>query len=1238
MVVKSLTMKEGGGALLYDLLKRCLVTLLVVQLALPLSLRAEGVREPEFVAQPEREEGQLPAGMAEIIADLEQADEHTPVRDVPDPFHLTQQYLVVMRGDGNSSDRYHLAGTEGGLPRIPPQPNKVQAANFNGKLALRYRHAVHVIESITPALIAYDRELLVVIATDGVVYALDMTFARRELFKAPLPVHKLPLLIESEDLSGMQAGFITRGFNLLTHALTEQDTVQPLSTAKRFAAGDLVLWREHEQKRVLISAVERDFIVTAINNGNYLLASLAYATRTDSPLALRVALDQEKQHRRDKQLAAQETASEEAAQVLAAQETASEEAAQVLAAQETASEEAAQVLQNMNVKRLQAMLLDDVEMNNYRDSFTYAHWQCDYLLLQKQAEVTIKNLKNKFIKDPTTKKQIATLEQQLRSGDLGGSWIMLSKLYVEETRDLLIDRINALQQVDTPEAQAKITELEAIVASKDFQRIWHEPHLLADTGTASLSPFRQRVRREVYKHLNGESLQHIASTILGLGVLGAAGWGAARALKTGFSLKRLLYPDPLRTKDLAVGGAASKSAYVSAIKTNYRRYALIATGLGIALIPTVALLGWLSARGSGEDWDFRKQLTLIGIRTYATLALPLWHYLANITGQKTLMPSLAARVSPFTTVNGSSPLGESVGLAPGEAVRVGVQVPFMQDNDDEALRRRAISALQRQQARAQALGWEMAARAIWQEWAKGQQLDDITYHDLVNTVQQSGFQQRWKRMAVGLEAEIAKLQREGVFPDLRTTTYERVHGFIAKTKPHLLDSAYHDSRLRSAGHTLRRWGSNTTRAFATVATDNVDFLRVVDPDDFIATTVWRSFMIDFFTVVFYEPMLGVRARTFGNVDDLQKLAATNKFPFWHLEHRFTVIDQIYVYQISVQGRLSLLFQMLEKVKESNYSPLEEVLLVGKDNPQGFAAGLLDLGGSSLDLRNVDYGSRYVRNLWITGTMMQAALLWTIVGRGLIAKVAIGGLLPQFLFNTFWAMWGFSWPWIAYYSSEHLRDKKHTIRLGMLMQAKVQLRTSIDRNDAAGMQRGYQALLAVYRDFEVALPTTLVREVKQVEDDLGIAAAQRLTSTELMPYFATLTQMAESDDRVEKRNIYRNIIAHIESEQQPETLSREDAERVLNFVMLNPPFPTSLNETVSRLGVLGGAIVTTVMGSRFFLRSFDKNSIKGVLPYVIGGAGIYTAVWLLLEKQRARKIWNFIREDMLGYPPDRAKEY
>ena len=1203
--------------MLHDLLKRYLVALLVVQLSCPLSLRAEGaeVSQPEFFAQYEsKSTGEpLPAEMAAIISELEQADEHTPVRDIPDPFHLTQQYLLVMRGEGNRSDRYHLAGTEGGLPRIPPQPNVVKAVNFDGKLALRYKHGVHVIESIAPALIAYDRELLVVIATDGVVYAIDMTFARRELFKAPLPVHKLPLIIKSEDLSGLQAGFITRGFNPFTHVLTEQDTVQPLGTSQRFTAGDFILWREREEKRVLVSVVERDIIVTAINNGNHLLGSLAFALRKDMLPELKGALVHERQ-----------LGQRVNAQQLDNYQTESSAATEL-------------VLQNMDVKRLQAMLLDDVEMNNYRDSFTYAHWQRDYLLLKKQAAVTVADLKNKLIKDPTTKKQIATLEKQLQSGDLGGSWIMLSKLYVEEARDLVIDRINALKLAGTPGAQAKITELEKIVSAKDFQRLWHEPQLFANTEER-LEPSRLRVSRFFYKHLSGENLRHLASSVLGIGGLGVLSYAALRALKTGFSLARYWPPAPLRIKDLPRSVLKIGDAQVSAIRVGYRRYLTVATVIGVAIIPAVIAVGWLAARGSGEDWDFRRQLTLMGIRAYAMLSQPFWHYLADLARQKTLMPSLAAKVSPFTEVRGSSSLGASIGLTPSESVRVGWQPFSQQGEDEEMLRRRAISVLQQQRVKAQGLGWEMAARVIWKEWLQERTQGDMAYDDLTEVLQQSGFQQRWKRLAVVLEVEVAKLQREGVFPDLRTVSYERVHDFIVRTKPHLLDVAYHDNMLHQADRVVRGAGGKALAFFATVATDNINFLRTADPDGFVASEIWRSFMIDFFTVVALEGTFASRSKVFGSADDLQNLMATNKFPFMHLQHRYTISDQIYAYQIRGQGRYSLIFQTLEKIKESNYTPLEETLLVGKENPQSFAAGLIDLGGNSLDLRNADYGSRYVRDLSVTTAMMQSAILGTIFNRAIVAKVAIGSVFPQFFFKLFWGMWGYAWPWIVYYSSAHLREKKHDIRLGMLMQAKVQLRKAIDRDDADNIMDGYRALIDVYRSFKVGVPPMLKREVELVEADLHISNEERLSSLELLPRLALLVQMAESDDPVEKREIYRSLVAQVDNKQPSQNLNRAEAERVLRFVLLNPPFPTSLDNKVNYLGVGIGAVATTLMASWFFRDSFNFSKIREVLPYMLAGSAVYAGTWLLLEKKRTRKIWNFIREDVLGYPPDRAAQY
>lgn len=1206
----------------YDLCKRCLVALLVVQVALP--LRAEGVFQPErselasgkkpewSAAVRESVQQQLPAEIGAIITELEQADEHTPVQGIPDPFHLTQQYLIVMRSNGNSSDRYHLAGTEGGLPRIPPQPSMVKVVNFNGKLALRYKHGVHVIESIAPALIAYDSELLVVVSTDGVVYALDMTFARRELFKAPLPVHKLPLVIESEDLSGLQSGFITRGFNPFTHALTERETVQPLSATQRFTAGDLVFWRERAEQRVLVSVVERDIIVTTINNGNHLLGNLAFALRKDMSPELKGALAHERQlgQRVD-------------AQQLGSYQTQSSAATE-------------QVLQAMDVKRLQTILLDDVALNTYRDDFTYAHWQRDYLLLKKQAEITVRNLKRKLIKDGTTKKHIAALEQQLLRGDFGTSWIMLSKLYVEEAKDLVIDKINILKDADTPAARAKITELEKILAANDFQRLWNEPQLFTDTE-ARLDSARLRVSRFFYQHLSGDNLRHLASSALGIGGLGVLSYATLRALKTGFSLAHYWPPAPFKVKDLHVH-TASSSARVNAIKVNYRHYLKIATVLGVAIIPAVAAVGWLTARSSGEDWNFRRQLTLMGIRAYATLSQPFWHYLADVAGQKTLMSSLAAKISPFTEVHGSSALGASIGLAPSESVRVGWQPLSQHGTDGEALRRRAISALQQQRARAQGLGWEMAARVVWKNWLQERTGLDNTYDDLTAVLQQAGFQQLWKKLAVGLEDEIVKLQREGVFSDLRTTTYEQVHGFIAKTKPQLFDVAYHEDVLRNAGRTANGIGSKALAFFATVSTDNINFLRTADPDGFVASEIWRSFMIDFFTVVALEGTFASRSRVFGGADDLHNLMATNKFPYMHLQHRYTIADQIYAYQVRGQGRYSLIFQTLEKIKESNYTPLEATLLTGKENPQSFVAGLFDLGSNSLDVRNTDYGSRYVRDLEVTTVMMQSAILGTIFNRAIVAKVAIGSVFPQFFFKLFWGMWGYAWPWIIYYSSAHLREKKHDTRLGMLMQAKVQLRKAIDRDDTDGMLQSCQALVEVYRSFAVGVPPVLKREVELVERDLHIAKEERLSSLELLPHLVSLVQMAESDDPVAKREIYRSLVAQLDSQQPRQTLSRAEAERVLHFVMLNPPFPTSLDSKVNYLGVGIGAVVTTLMASWFFRGSFNFTKMRQVIPYMVGGSAVYAAAWLLLEKKRARKIWSFIREDVLGYPPDRAKEY
>lgn len=1239
-----------GSCLLHRFLINALVALLVAVIAVPLPLIAErgavgsdADETPRGGLLPSTLQAQLAElrndpvlkdtveGVEEIIAELEQAESETYPEDIPDPFHLTSQYLLTMRADGNTGDRYHLAGTEGGLPRIIPQPDMVKAIAYDGKLAFRYKHGVHVIASIEPMVMAYDDELLVLVDKDGDIYAVDMVFLRRELFKAPVPVHKVAIQVTSQDLRGLQLSYVTRGFSPFSHELGDDGKLLMVKPTRRFTAGDLVLWRSvgEDEQRVLLSVLARDVVVDAINNGNHLLGTLAYTLRKDKPAQIGAVLAAEKQVEGRKL-----------------------DADKLARYRDGVSVQTEQALQSMKVERLQDMIANDVRRNTYRDEFTYATWQRDYLIIRDQAEGVIKKLKGKFFKDTVNKKKLDKLQQQLRQGDFASSWIMLSKLYTEESKDLVIDRINSLKTLRTPAANAKIAELEGVLQARDYERLWSEPELFADTDASGqvLSPLRKKINRVSYKYLDGDSLRSFASTVLGLGTLGAAGIGLAWALKTGFSLSRIWPPNPFKVADLPMRrelGHQLDTFPYRKIRKGYRKFLTRGTLIGLALIPTVAVIAHFAARGSGHDWDFRKQLMLQGMRLYATLALPFWHYLSKALGQTTLMPALAAGVSPFTAVNGKSAVGESIGLSPSETIRVGFQVPHAQGEEAEAMRRRSISALQQQRARAQGLGWEMAARIVLRDYLQrrgsGAEIDRDVF---IAHIDRSSFKDKWRKLAVGLEREIYHLHAEGIFGDLREVSYEYVYDFLHKTKPQLLTASHYDGVGYRLTATLGNAAESSGRFLATVSTDDVNFLQLADPDDFIASMNWKVFMIDFITIIAWEGMYGGRSKVFSaKVLDkdhagIGNLVATNRFPYWSAEHANDIIGQLWAYQVVVHGRYALVFQMLQRIEEDDYRPMEELLVAGREQPQGFWTGLLDFGKNSLDLRNVDYGSRYSKELFVSFTMIQVYLLWRIFGRSFIAKVPLGKIGPQAAYYFFWATWAFGWPWLALYSIEQLREAKSGVRNGLFTQSKVQLKKALTFADDEGLQKSYDRIVAVYRDFTDEPPTQLVKEVRAVERDLHVSVDDRLTAETLFPYLGLLVRMKNTDSVIAKRDIYRQIVALIEDSQQTYTVSEEDAEQLLQFLMVTSPFPTHLNPTVGVLFTVIAAMLTTMWGSKFGRKTYGRNvsTVGGAAPWVGAGLGMYALAWVLTSKHNARKVINFVREDVLGYPESRAKEY
>ena len=396
-------------------------------------------------------------------------------------------------------------------------------------------------------------------------------------------------------------------------------------------------------------------------------------------------------------------------------------------------------------------------------------------------------------------------------------------------------------------------------------------------------------------------------------------------------------------------------------------------------------------------------------------------------------------------------------------------------------------------------------------------------------------------------------------------------------------------------------------------------------------------MLDYITVVVWEGLWGARAKVFGSADDLKNLMTGNRFPYLSREHRDTLTEQIYSHQVITQGRYSLIFRMLEEIEESNYRPLAEVLMPGQGDPQGFWAGLADLGKNSLDMQNADYGGKYRQQLMVELTMFQVGLLYIFISRTLMVGIPIGRILPQHLYKVFWRTWGYAWPWILFYTIDQLRKNKNKAHNAMFAQARVQLQKAISIGNQDDISRYYEKLVDFYRSYTSKPPTMLTKQVKSIEEDLQIPVAERLPPEILFPYLSLLVQMVDTDSLLTKRAIYRQLVSFIDDPEQMHTVSADEAEQVLRFCLLYPPFPSSTNDIVSNLGLGTAAVATTWMGSPVLRRSYSFSSIKSVSPWIVASLGLYGTTWLLLNRENVRKIQKFGREVLLGYPKEPAVE-
>ncbi len=221
--------------------------------------------DPALTADLERVEG-----LAQAIENS--ADGSLPPTGGEDAFKITRQTLKTPKGE------FELSRFNSALPEITITDFDAEVSVELGAQDLTFVLtrknnvlARQTIEGIRPISYTRDTEIIVVLDADGKTHVIDLKYARKSLFKGPLPIFELKRLESVQNLDKLSLSFLSR------------DSAVPANAAemnqKSWAAGDLLVVDTGTGK--LVEILARNVIQTQMYTGEAVLGSLAFLTTPD---------------------------------------------------------------------------------------------------------------------------------------------------------------------------------------------------------------------------------------------------------------------------------------------------------------------------------------------------------------------------------------------------------------------------------------------------------------------------------------------------------------------------------------------------------------------------------------------------------------------------------------------------------------------------------------------------------------------------------------------------------------------------------------------------------------------------------------------------------------------------------------------------------------------------------------------------------------------------------------------
>jgi hypothetical protein len=707
------------------------------------------------------------------------------------------------------------------------------------------------------------------------------------------------------------------------------------------------------------------------------------------------------------------------------------------------------------------------------------------------------------------------------------------------------------------------------------------------------SQVHPEVKKTFWQRTTAKSLKIMASVIktgtFAL-VLGGAAWGADALLFGGTHTAWVI-----KTVNEIYG------AYMPAVLKDkvYRITLLKGSTMLMSFVPLLVALGAGVSAVTGKGWGAFKTTASLGMRVYSAISLPFFHYIARVADQPNFIRAMQKGINP---------------LKAGGRWFPGLNSPLRTENAKKQIESnaRALQEVAHKRARTKSMAWALAVMVVAENAGYdaaylsmlaenggmgSQTLDKLTSDPT--------FVKKWNQVAYELEYSLLKMKTIEGKNDLKELSKDELLEAFSRARD-VARRVENRGPVKNAMAQLRVKFRQMTHAIApTIANFGVkesEFLKHAEPNNFVVTSWWRQFWVDYILGVGQVGLFGPRA----DMSKPHELAAAENGIlglYTTPGHRADMFDQVFrAYGVQLPAEMAMVYQLKSTPVETKYKPIEEIILKSEPQMESFGKTSWNWLKGASNIPEAKYGEYWLKTFVKSIKTVQSLFILSMIGRVFLGGQAWLEAIPAFAYVLVATPWAYRNLWPVLNRGNQVNEDRMEARAKAFLDAKVRLGQGLRLDDNAEILKGYKDLAELYRESPTKLPESIDSLIPQMEEFLSLDSAADLNNLQ--------EKGAETMKQVKEKGL-----------------------TLLDFSVGNPPFTTVSNKRFDKVMTLGFAVATTYLGTKLFVDSFRSPGTLAGWAVKLVDASLFSGAMFAITYFGQKMITRWVENHKKTWSPD-----